>query len=57
MKEHQEQQEFASVFDALADTPAESENLKVRSQLMRAIRDRIDEFGWSQRVAATNLGV
>ncbi|WP_280412513.1 helix-turn-helix domain-containing protein [Nocardia asiatica] len=59
MNRHQEntQQEYASVFDALADTPAEAENLKVRSQLMRAIRDRIDEFGWSQRVAAANLGV
>ncbi|MBF6214427.1 XRE family transcriptional regulator [Nocardia puris] len=51
------QQEYASVFDALADTPAEAENLEVRSQLMRAIRDRIDEFGWSQQVAADNLGV
>lgn len=49
--------QYASVFDALADTPAEAENLKVRSQLMRAIRERIDEFGWSQRVAAENLGV
>lgn len=51
------QQEYASVFDALANTPAEAENLEVRSQLMRAIRDRIDEFGWSQQVAADNLGV
>ncbi|WP_405178290.1 XRE family transcriptional regulator [Nocardia sp. NBC_01377] len=49
--------EFASVFDAIADTPAEAENLKVRSRLMVAISERIDEFGWSQRVAAGNLGV
>lgn len=51
------QQKFASVWDALADTPAEAENLRVRSQLMAAITKRINEFGWSQRVAATNLGV
>lgn len=51
------QTEYTSVFDALADTPAEAENLKVRSQLMKAIRDRIDEFGWSQKKAAENLGV
>ncbi|MGW5520021.1 helix-turn-helix domain-containing protein [Nocardia africana] len=51
------QTEYTSVFDALADTPAEAENLKVRSQLMRAIRDRIDEFDWSQKTAAENLGL
>lgn len=49
--------EFTSVFDALADTPAQAENLRVRAILMRAIGERIDEFGWSQRVAANNLGV
>lgn len=50
-------QRFGSVWDALADTPAEAENLRVRSALMREIRLRIDRFGWSQRVAAQNLGV
>ncbi|MGN2635490.1 helix-turn-helix domain-containing protein [Nocardia takedensis] len=49
--------EFASVFDAISDTAAQAENLKVRSMLLVAIGDRIDEFGWSQRVAAQNLGV
>ena len=48
---------YNSVFDALADTPAEAENLKVRSQLLQAISDRIDEFDWSQQTAARNLGV
>lgn len=59
MTEHDENttQEYASVFDALADTPAEADNLRVRSHLMSAISGRIDEFGWSQRVAAGNLGV
>lgn len=54
---HTPSTEYASVFDAITDTAAQAENLKVRSLLMVAIRDRIDEFGWSQRVAANNLGV
>ncbi|MGX1809754.1 helix-turn-helix domain-containing protein [Nocardia sp. NPDC055321] len=49
--------EYTSVFDAIADTPAEAENLKARAQLIRAIGKRIDEFDWSQTVAAANLGV
>ncbi|MFD8102935.1 helix-turn-helix domain-containing protein [Nocardia fluminea] len=53
----QNSQQFKSVFDAIADTSAQAENLKVRSRLMIAISDRIDEFGWSQNVAASNLGV
>lgn len=48
---------YASVWDALADTPAEAENLKVRSALMSAIREKIDEFGWSQSVAARNMHI
>nr|WP_090276828.1 XRE family transcriptional regulator [Mycolicibacterium komanii]CRL70335.1 helix-turn-helix domain-containing protein [Mycolicibacterium komanii] len=48
---------YGSVWDAIADTPAESENLKVRSALMSAIRDKIDEFGWSQTVAARNMRI
>lgn len=48
---------YKSVWDALADTPAEAENLKVRSVLMSAIADKIDEFGWSQNVAAKNMGI
>jgi predicted XRE-type DNA-binding protein len=50
-------QRFDSVWDAIADTPAEAENMKARSSLMLAINDRIDEFGWSQTVAAGNIGV
>lgn len=48
---------YASVWDAIADTPAEAENLKVRSALMSAIRAKIEEFGWSQRVAAANMRI
>lgn len=52
-----ESQKFESIWDAIADTPAEAKNLKVRSDLIRGIRLRIDRFGWSQSVAAKNLGV
>jgi predicted XRE-type DNA-binding protein len=48
---------YASVWDAIADTPAEAENLKVRSALMSAIRAKIEEFGWSQTVAAHNMRI
>lgn len=48
---------YASVWDAIADTPDEAENLKVRSALMSAIRMKIEEFGWSQRVAAQNMRI
>ncbi len=46
-----------SVWDDIADTTEEAENLKVRAQFMRAIRAQIEKFGWSQSVAATNLGL
>lgn len=46
-----------SVWDDIMDTPAEAENMRVRAALMRAVRERIDTFGWSQTTAATNLGI
>lgn len=48
---------YASVWDALADTPAEAENLKVRSALMSAIRGKIKQFGWTQETAAQRMGI
>jgi len=45
------------VWDDVADTRAEAEILRVRSALMSAVRERIEVFGWSQTVAAVNLGV
>lgn len=47
----------ADPWDVVADTAAEAENLRVRSDLMDAVIARIDEFGWTQAVAATHLGV
>lgn len=48
---------FASVWDAIEDTPAEAENMKLRSALMIAITEHITRQGWSQVEAARRLGV
>jgi predicted XRE-type DNA-binding protein len=50
-------QRFASVFDALADTPQEAANLRARAQLARQINDAIRDKGWTQAVAASQCGV
>lgn len=44
-----------NVWDLLADSPAEAENLRLRSQLMARINDRLEELGWSQKETARNL--
>jgi predicted XRE-type DNA-binding protein len=48
---------FASVWDAIEDTPAEAENMKLRSSLMRALTAHIRSQGWTQAEAARRLGV
>jgi predicted XRE-type DNA-binding protein len=48
-------QRFDDVFDAICDTPEESENLKLRADLMRELASRI--AGMSQQEAAKLLGV
>jgi predicted XRE-type DNA-binding protein len=50
-------QKFASVWDAIEDTPEEAENMKLRSTLMIAIKSHINETGMSQAEAAKLLGV
>lgn len=49
--------EYASVWDALADTPEEAANLKARSEIMRKISDIIEKNGWTQAEAAAHCGV
>nr|WP_096453991.1 XRE family transcriptional regulator [Corynebacterium suranareeae] len=44
-----------NVWDFLSDTPGEAENLRLRSQLLSRINERLDEFGWSQKVSGENL--
>ena len=48
---------YASVWDAIADTPEEAANLRVRSDLMREITAIISESGWTQAEAAKHCGV
>lgn len=48
---------FESVWDAIEDTPAQAENMKVRSALMIALKERIESEGLSQANAATLFGV
>jgi predicted XRE-type DNA-binding protein len=43
---------FSSVWDAIEDTPAEAENMKLRSQLMMALKDHIARTELSQSQAA-----
>ncbi len=48
---------FASVWDALADTPEEAANLRLRSALMRQIAAIVESSGWTQAEAAERCGV
>ena len=48
---------FASVWDAIEDTPAEAENMRLRSSLMMALKEHIARSGMSQSQAAKLFGV
>jgi predicted XRE-type DNA-binding protein len=48
---------FANVWDAIEDTPAQAENMKLRSALMMALKDHIARAELSQSEAANLLGV
>ncbi|MDM8349813.1 XRE family transcriptional regulator [Pseudomonas sp. sp1636] len=50
-------QRFQSVWGAVEDTPAQAENMKVRSALMIALKERIEAEGLSQANAAKLFGV
>ncbi|KAB0620313.1 helix-turn-helix domain-containing protein [Castellaniella defragrans] len=47
----------ASVWDAIENTPAEAENMKLRSTLMMALEKQIRDHGWTPAEAARRLGV
>jgi predicted XRE-type DNA-binding protein len=51
------QKRFHSVWDAIEDTPAQAENMRVRSSLMIALRNHITSSGLNQSQAAKLLGV
>jgi predicted XRE-type DNA-binding protein len=48
---------FASIWDAIEDTPNMAENMKVRSELMMALKDHIEAYHLSQVDAAKMFGV
>ena len=48
---------FDSVFDALADTPAEAANMTARADLLLAIRERVRTWNVTQEDAAARLGL
>lgn len=52
-----EVQEFADVFDALADTPAEAANMRARSDLLAALTDAVRSWELTQEQAAARLGI
>ncbi|WP_133648915.1 helix-turn-helix domain-containing protein [Paraburkholderia flava] len=49
--------QFASVWDAIEDSPAEAENMRLRSELMIALKRQIEAAGMSQSDAAKLFGV
>jgi predicted XRE-type DNA-binding protein len=48
---------FENVWDALADTPEEAVNLKLRSDLMMKIEAIVKKSGWTQAEAAKRCGI
>lgn len=48
---------FDSVWDAIEETPAQAENMKLRSALMMALKDHVAREGLSQTQAARLFGV
>jgi predicted XRE-type DNA-binding protein len=48
---------YASVWEALADTPEQAANLQARADLMRQIAELIQSEGWKQVEAAERCGV
>ncbi len=50
-------QTFASVWDALEETPEAAANMRRRTDLAGAIREVVEGWGQSQAQAAARLGV
>jgi len=50
-------QQFTSVWDAIEDTPAKAENMRLRSSLMIALKRHIAHEGLTQSQAAKLFGV
>jgi predicted XRE-type DNA-binding protein len=50
-------QRFASVWDAIEDTPEAAENMKLRSVLLTALKNHLTRTAMSQAQAAKLFGV
>jgi predicted XRE-type DNA-binding protein len=50
-------EKFASVWDAIEDTPEQAENMKLRASLMRALKSHIERTGMTQAHAAKVFSV
>jgi predicted XRE-type DNA-binding protein len=48
---------FSNVWDAVADTPEQAANLRMRAELMHQIEEIIRAEGWKQAAAAQRCGV
>lgn len=52
-----ERQRFVNVWDALENTPAEAANMTMRSRLLIAIEQRVQNWNVTQVEAARRLGI
>jgi predicted XRE-type DNA-binding protein len=50
-------QTFASVWDALEDTAGQAANMRARSELMIAVRGKVESWKVSQTESARRLGL
>jgi predicted XRE-type DNA-binding protein len=57
MKTAKKVERYASVWDAIADTPEEAANLRARAELMEKIEAIVTGSGWTQAEAAARCGV
>jgi predicted XRE-type DNA-binding protein len=48
---------YASVWDAIADTPEQAVNMRARADLMIEITEAIRAHGWTQAEAARRCGI
>jgi len=52
-----ETESYASVWDAIVDTPEQAANLRTRAELMQKIAAIVKASGWTQTEAASHCGV
>ena len=48
---------YASIWDALAETPGQAANMTVRAELLRGLQTLVRSAGWTQSEAAQRCGI